>query len=632
MSAVTVSVLLVAVAMLSIFTVHRLALSVYKAEMRANIARLAAVAAALVNPDEHGALQRPDQQGGPEFERVAGPLRKVLKATPDVKYIYTFTAEGDAIRFVVDTAEPGDHDGDGRDDQAKIGEPYDDPDEAMLVTVRTHEPHVNQEPHADEWGVFVSGYHPVLQADGSVACYVGVDVTAEQYQADLSAMDRTAVVAMIPASLISLGVGAVVWRIRLRALRSEAMVRAAELEARATALRVTRMNVELEASTRAALAAERAKGEFLANMSHEIRTPMTAILGYIDLLDDAAVSGEERHEHVGTIRRAGEHLLSVINDILDYSKLEAGKMTVESVPTNPTQLLADVMQMFSDRAKQKGLEFRLEDDGSLPPAVSTDPTRFRQILLNLTGNAIKFTPRGSLRLSSTYDRAAGRWSVTVHDSGIGMTPEQMSRLFQAFSQADSSTSRKFGGTGLGLAISRKLAEALGGTLTVDSEPGLGSSFTVSVAAPPCQGDVASSQASRPAASLQGLRVLLAEDGPDNQRLIRFHLERAGASVTVVCDGEQAVAGVASGGYDVLILDMQMPVMDGYTAATTLRQRGATIPILALTAHATSEDRAKCVSAGCDDFATKPINAQALTAAVRALADLPAGQPRPWAAA
>ena len=428
--------LLVAVAMLSIFTVHRLALSVYKAEMRANIARLAAVAAALVNPDEHGALQRPDQQGGPEFERVAGPLRKVLKATPDVKYIYTFTAEGDAIRFVVDTAEPGDHDGDGRDDQAKIGEPYDDPDEAMLVTVRTHEPHVNQEPHADEWGVFVSGYHPVLQADGSVACYVGVDVTAEQYQADLSAMDRTAVVAMIPASLISLGVGAVVWRIRLRALRSEAMVRAAELEARATALRVTRMNVELEASTRAALAAERAKGEFLANMSHEIRTPMTAILGYIDLLDDAAVSGEERHEHVGTIRRAGEHLLSVINDILDYSKLEAGKMTVESVPTNPTQLLADVMQMFSDRAKQKGLEFRLEDDGSLPPAVSTDPTRFRQILLNLTGNAIKFTPRGSLRLSSTYDRAAGRWSVTVHDSGIGMTPEQMSRLEDAVHDHD----------------------------------------------------------------------------------------------------------------------------------------------------------------------------------------------------
>jgi signal transduction histidine kinase/CheY-like chemotaxis protein len=618
---VWVTGLMLAVALLSVVTLHHLARGVYSDEVRSRIAGLAAIAASQVDVPGHERLTAPEQQGSAEFEAVAAPLRRILRAAPGVKYVYTFRASGGEVRFVVDTAEPGDHDGDGRDDQAKINEVYEDPDEAMLATVRTGEPFVNSEPHADEWGTFISGYHPVRAADGSVVCYVGVDVTAAQFESDLAALDRTAAVALAPACLMSLGVGFGVWRSRVRGLRAEALLRAAELEARGTAERLTRLNAELERSTRAALAGERAKGEFLANMSHEIRTPMTAILGYIDLLEDPAVPGAERLEHQATIRRAGEHLLSVINDILDYSKVEAGKLTVESVPTRPDQVLADVVGMFQDRARHKGLTLEVRVDGTLPPAVSTDPTRVRQVVLNLTGNALKFTEAGGVTISSSYDPASSLWEVSVRDTGIGMSPTEVSRLFQAFSQANTSTTRRFGGTGLGLAISKKLAEALGGSLTVSSTPGRGSTFTLTVRAPRCEG-AAAAPVARPAASLSGVRVLLAEDGVDNQRLIGFHLRRAGAEVTVVADGEQALRAMAAGSYDALVLDMQMPVMDGYTAAARLRNAGSVVPILALTAHAGIEDREKCVQAGCDDFATKPLNPAALIAAVRSLVDRP----------
>lgn len=623
LSACTVSFLLLGVALLSIFTVHRLALSVYTAEMRGNIARLAAVAAAAVDPAAHDAVRRPDQQGGEEFERVAGPLRKILLACPDVKYIYTFIKDEDRVRFIVDTAEPGDHDGDGRDDQAKIGEPYEDPDEAMLAAVADGQPHVNEAPHADEWGVFVSGYQPIRRPDGSIAGFVGVDVTAAQYEHDLAAMRRTAGLALFPASLLSLGIGAVVWRTRLRSLRAQAALRVAELDARSTAHAVSRMNADLEHALRAAEAAERAKSDFLANMSHEIRTPMTAILGFIDLLDHDGLSHADRSAHLGTIRRAGEHLLAVINDILDYSKLEAGKMTVESIPADPGQLLRDVASMFEAKAAEKDLALRLEIRGRLPSSLRTDPTRVRQILINLTGNAVKFTSRGAVRIDSAYDAQDARWTIAIHDSGIGMTPEQRAGLFRAFSQADSSTTRRFGGTGLGLAISKRLAEALGGRLDVDSTPGQGSTFTVELPAPPCDAPSAAPAAVAARDCLAGRRVLLAEDGPDNQRLIRFHLDRAGARVDIVENGRLALDALAASTYDLLILDMQMPVMDGYSAAAALRRRGDRIPILALTAHANPEDRLRCLEAGCDDFATKPLAPKDLIAAARRLSE-----PRP----
>ena len=389
-----------------------------------------------------------------------------------------------------------------------------------------------------------------------------------------------------------------------------------------------------EANARAE-AANRAKGEFLANMSHEIRTPMTAILGFTDSMLTPDLSDSERLSAIYTIRRNGEHLLHIINDILDISKIEAGKLDVERIPCSPVHLVAEAKSLMQVRADAKNLSFSTEYVGPIPTTIESDPTRLKQILVNLIGNALKFTEVGGVRLITRLvnDAAAPVMQFEVIDTGLGLTAPQMSTLFRPFSQADGSTTRKFGGTGLGLMISKRLAEMLGGTITVDSTVGTGSVFRVTVGAGSLQGvklldDPAAATIALPETAtvneddlkLAG-RILLAEDGPDNQRLIAHVLKRAGADVMVVENGKLAVeaAGAARDEgtpFDVILMDMQMPVMDGYQATSLLRQQGYAWPIIALTAHAMPGDREKCITAGCDDYATKPINRPKLITTIR----------------
>ncbi len=411
-----------------------------------------------------------------------------------------------------------------------------------------------------------------------------------------------------------------------RSLRERAMALAARdtreaLDALLIANEQLRQSKQEAARARfEAEAANRAKSEFLANMSHEIRTPMNAILGYSELLSDPDLE-HQRDEHLATIRRSGQHLLSIINDILDISKIEAGQLKIESVPCRLGEHVDGVVALLRPLASAKGLELSVEWCGDVPGIVRTDTTRLRQILVNLVGNAIKFTTQGGVGIQISPVEpppgAGARAGATllqfsVRDSGIGMTPEQVSRLFKPFVQADASTTRCFGGTGLGLAISKCLAEMMGGTVRVESSPGIGSTFhaTISVQGA-SEGDLASPASQAPAEanrSLAGLRILLVEDGPDNQRLISHHLTRAGASVDLAENGEAGITRVqGSGGYDVILMDMQMPVMDGYEASRRLRGEGYRGPIIALTAHAIAGDRDKCIGAGCDDYATKPIN-------------------------
>ncbi len=373
--------------------------------------------------------------------------------------------------------------------------------------------------------------------------------------------------------------------------------------------------------------ASAAKSEFLANMSHEIRTPMTAILGFAENLLDPDQPLSEKLNAVHTIRRNGELLLQIINDILDISKIEAGKLEVERIRCSPVQLIAEVKALMQVRADAKNLPFKVEYVGSLPETFESDPTRLKQILVNLIGNAIKFTETGGVRLITRYvdDGAEPNMQFDVLDTGLGMTEEQVGKLFNAFAQADSSTTRKFGGTGLGLTISKRLAEKLGGDVTVESKPGQGSMFRVTVATgslngvtmldDPTTATVVQPEtvtATNPNADKLDCRILLAEDGVDNQRLISFILKKAGADVTIVENGKLALdAALAArdGGhaFDVILMDMQMPVMDGYEATGQLRREGYAAPIIALTAHAMASDRKKCIRAGCDDYATKPIN-------------------------
>ena len=383
--------------------------------------------------------------------------------------------------------------------------------------------------------------------------------------------------------------------------------------------------------------ASRSKSEFLANMSHEIRTPMTAILGYTDLLaehGDRHKAPPERLQYVDTIRRNGEHLMALINDILDLSKIEAGRMSVERVPVSAAQVLLEVDSLMLVRARAKGIALSVELATPIPQTIQTDPVRFRQILMNLVGNAIKFTEIGGVTIRVGLDTAAPAGPALrfdVADTGIGMSAEQVSRLFQPFSQADTSTTRKFGGTGLGLRISKNLAQLLGGDVSVQSTVGKGSNFTAIIPTGPIDGvpmlavdaiRVAALAPQSPAPAedqpLRGVRIFFAEDGPDNQRLIAFHLRRAGAEVRIFDNGRLTLQALTTTGEpdgpladpppcDFILTDMQMPEIDGYTLARTLRTAGWKRPIIALTAHAMLGDADKCRDAGCDDYASKPVN-------------------------
>ncbi|NMC34735.1 MAG: response regulator, partial [Veillonellaceae bacterium] len=398
------------------------------------------------------------------------------------------------------------------------------------------------------------------------------------------------------------------------------------------------MNEALARAKLEAEAANRSKSEFLANMSHEIRTPMTAILGYAEiLLDPGEIANipANRLEAAQIIKSNGEHLLAIINDILDLSKIEAGKMSVERIPCSPSHLLGEVISLMSVRADAKGLPLYLEQEGSIPRTVHTDPTRLRQILVNLLGNAIKFTETGEVRLKCRFESdniGSGTLCFDVLDTGIGMSELQAASLFDPFTQGDASTARRFGGTGLGLTISLRLAEMLGGRIVmIRTQPGLGTHIQVTVATGPVdQASILPDSASvitspapkddqpRPTENqqLSGMRILLVEDGPDNQRLIRHLLRKMGAEVIVADNGQLGVDAVAAAcaehlGFHVILMDMQMPVLDGYGATRFLRERGYTGPIIALTAHAMSSDRQKCIDAGCNDYASKPIDSQQL---------------------
>ncbi|MFQ5423429.1 MAG: PAS domain S-box protein, partial [Phycisphaerae bacterium] len=400
-----------------------------------------------------------------------------------------------------------------------------------------------------------------------------------------------------------------------------------------------RAEEELRHTKAVADAANQAKSDFLANMSHEIRTPMTAILGFAENMLDPDQSESERLNCVHTIRRNGEYLIGLINDILDLSKVEAGKMTVERTACQPCRIIAEAASLMRVRADAKGLQFHIEYLGAIPETIQSDPTRLRQILINLVGNAIKFTEAGAVRLVTRFVERdhAPSLQFDVVDTGRGMTDEQAARLFQPFMQADNSTTRKFGGTGLGLTISKRFAELLGGDITIAAtELGVGTTFRASVATGSLDGvkmledpvsattvvDSTSAIARVAASDLSGLRILLAEDGPDNQRLISFVLKKAGADVTVEENGKLALdAALAARDegkpFDCILMDMQMPVMDGYEATRQLRRKGYAAPIIAMTAHAMAGDRDKCLHAGCDDYATKPIDRKELITTIQA---------------
>ncbi|MBK7907955.1 MAG: response regulator [Gemmatimonadetes bacterium] len=737
-------------------------------QMQVELARLASTLTPLIDPALHAQLRDSAQTNSPAYRRAVAGLRAARHATTDVAFIYTVVRDGDAIRFVLDAADTGDADGDGVADQSYVGQAYEDADPAMLAALESG-PHgtpaaatASAEPHADDWGSFVSGYAPLVDSAGRQYGIVGVDLTAQRYIDDQAKHTRAALLGLIPSLLLVMGAAWLVYVFRLKQLQSNAAIRDAQtaslrdaqtlaaserrtrtiiestdvivweaaphswaltyLSARADRLGHARAaweesgfwrslihdddrdaaveRIELARRTGSPLrhqyrlrradgtycwveevsapyrredgsnaragvflditearrlrdaadVANRAKSEFLANMSHEIRTPLTAIIGYADLLRDAmkSVSRPERERTgIETIHVAGHHLLALINDILDLSRVESGRLEVESIETDLPGLLRDCERLLRPRAEAAGIGFSIMWRTQLPGRLRTDATRLRQILLNIAGNAIKFTRSGGVSVSVAMESAASPADgahglvINVTDSGPGMTAAQAEKVFEPFVQADSSVTRLHGGTGLGLAISRRLARLMGGDVTIlRTVEGAGSTFRIRVVV-----DVTGGQAwfdatdtrptvGTPAATAAvhappgtpaplAARVLVAEDNAVNRTLLLHYLQGTGLEVATAGDGQEALdaltAAAATGApFALLITDMQMPRMDGYTLARTLRARGETMPIVALTAHAMAEDRALCLAAGCDEYATKPLDLLALRATLARL--------------
>lgn len=532
----------------------------------------------------------------PTYLRMIEAQKRWLTANPSANDIYTFRRDADGtVRLIVDSETDYDRSGrymGEREQRTTIGEPYDATELPDLHAAFEGHTTFDGKPYTDRWGTWVSAYAPIRSADGHIDGVLGVDFDARRWSGAIMSARFTAMGYLFGLIFI-ISVGA-------------------------------HLLATLDRHRQQALAGIKAKGEFLATMSHELRTPMNGVSGIAGVLLDTPLDDDQR-EYVRTIRDSSDSLLALLNDIMDFSKAEAGRMELERVAFNVEQVLADIIKLLTPRAREKWLKLELVYDPEAPRHVIGDPFRLRQVLVNLVGNAIKFTEEGIVRIvvrahGGTATQAC--LQIAVEDTGIGIAREAQALVFERFQQADGSTTRRFGGTGLGLAISQQLVKLMGSTIQLESEPGRGSRFWFFLVVPITEAPPEKKPSAKKPGSIEPLAeprfVLLVEDNIVNQRVAEHLLKKLGCTLEVAHDGREALELLAMKRFDVVLMDCLMPELDGFETTREWRRReplGRHVPIIAMTANAMSGDRERCLEAGMDDYLTKPIQSALLADAL-----------------
>jgi signal transduction histidine kinase/CheY-like chemotaxis protein len=571
--------------------------------VRSELLQLARTTAAQMDGDLLRTLTSPAQEGSPEHLRALQPLRRMHHAATDVVFVYTGVMIKGRIFWILDS-KYGEPVAEGEDPPDPIMTEYFIEDAELVRAFVEHIAIADIEPVKEPQRTLLSAFAPINDSAGKFVGILGVDMVLDKVEARMAVIRRAFVAALLAVLVLSLIAGAVALKFR----RFAAAVVSKLREARA----------EAEASATAAQSATRAKADFLAMMSHEIRTPMNGIIGVADLLRNLSPDTKQK-KLIDILTASGSSLLRLINDILDFSKIEAERLELQPKPFELRALLDELEHLLGAHARTKQVTLKIDADPNLPAGVNGDRHRLSQVLLNLGTNAVKFTDRGEVRISVRALRVEGgnaRLEFTVRDTGIGMDAEALGRLFTPFTQLANSRRHRGGGTGLGLVIAQKLVKLMGGRIRVQSEPTKGSTFSFVIELPTAE--VTSATATCIVLRLEVLSILVAEDNAVNQTIIEAMLRKLGHQVTLVGTGGEALAALASADFDLVLMDCNMPEMDGIEATQRLRAGGvrdSRIPVIALTANALEGDRERCLAAGMDDFVAKPVTIAELRKAI-----------------